>query len=175
MDNDDETVSLSVNSIIIMTKNDYMKLLIDSRHLNSVKGLTIYSWPLEPVQMIKIKVNGKVFTVSDLSYAYHQVPLSPETQKLTSVIVCGKQYIYPLYTRRFYELCRLPNFFSRLTTIHFEPLVKKEQGTTYIDDTIMQSQNKNEMFTDIKENHTLLRKAGLKAAPGKTLFFVMKS
>ena len=38
----------------------------------------------------------------------------------------------------------------------------------------MQSQNKNEMFTVINEHHTILRKAGLKAAPEKTFFFLKK-
>ena len=59
-------------------------------------------------------------------------------------------------------------------TIHFDPLIKKKQAITYIDDTIMQSQNKNEMITVINEYHTLLRKAGLKAAPDKTFFFLKK-
>ena len=118
------------------------------------------------------RVNGKVFSVSDLFSAYHQVPLSSETQKLTSFIIGGKQYIY---TRGFYGLCGLPNFFSRLMTIHFDPLIRKKQAITYIDDTIMQSQNKNEMFTVINEYHTLLRKAGLEAAaPDKTYFFLKK-
>ena len=60
-------------------------------------------------------------------------------------------------------------------TIHFDPLIKKKQAITYIDVTIMQSQNKNEMFTIINEYHTLLRKAGLKAAPDKTFFFLKNS
>ena len=55
-------------------------------------------------------------------------------------------------------------------TIHFDPLIRKKQAVTYIDVTIMQSQNKNEMFTVINEYHALLRKAGLKAAPDKTFF-----
>ena len=38
----------------------------------------------------------------------------------------------------------------------------------------MQSQNKNEMFRVINKYHTLLRKAGLKAAPDKTFFFLKK-
>ena len=59
-------------------------------------------------------------------------------------------------------------------TIHFDPLIKKKQAITYIDDTIMQSQDKDEMFTIIHEYHSLLRKAGLKAAPEKTFFFVRK-
>ena len=99
------------------------------------------------------------------------MPLSPETQKLTSFILGGRQYTY---TPGFYGLCGLPNYFSQLMTIHFDPLIKKKQAITYIDDTIMQSQNKNEMFTIINEYHTLLRKAGLKAAPDKTFFFLEK-
>ena len=59
-------------------------------------------------------------------------------------------------------------------TIHFDLLIWKKQAITYIDDTIMQSQNKNEMFTVINEYHTLLRKANLKAAPNKTFSFLKK-
>ena len=148
-----------------------MKLVIGARYLNSVTGLTNYSWPLEPVQMIMTRVNGKVFSVSDLSCAYRQVPLSPETQNLTSFIIGGEQYTY---TRGFLGLCGLPNFFSRLMTIHFDPLIKKKQAITYIGYTILQSQNKNEMFTVINEYHTLLRKAEFIAAPDKTFFFLKK-
>ena len=59
-------------------------------------------------------------------------------------------------------------------TIHFDPLIKKKQAVIYIDGTIMQSQTRGEMSTIINEYHTLLRKAGLKAAPDKTFFFLRK-
>ena len=121
--------------------------------------------------MITTRVNGKYFSLSDLSCAYHQVPLSSKTQKLTIFIIAGRQYTF---TRGFYGPCGLPNFFSRLMTIHFDPLIRKEQAITYIDDNIMQSQTIGEMFTIINEYHTLLRKAGLKAAPDKTFFFLKK-
>ena len=121
--------------------------------------------------MIMTRVNGKVSSVSDLPCAYHQVPLSPETQNTTSFKICGIQYTY---TRIFYGLCELPNFISRLMTIHFKTLIKKKQAITYIDGTRTQSQNKNEMFTVLNEYHTLLRKIGLKAAPDKTFFFLKK-
>ena len=143
---DDEMGSIFVNPITLMTKNDYVKLVIDARYLNSVTDLTKNCWPLEPAQMIMTRVNGKVFSVSDLSCAYHQVPLSPETQKLTSFKDGEKQYAY---TRGLYGLCRLPNFFSQLMTIHFDPLIKKQQDITYIDDTKKQSQSKSEMYTVI--------------------------
>ena len=122
MGDDDEMGSLFVNPIILVPKNDYVELVIDARYLNSVTDLTNYSWPLEPVQMIMTRVNGKFFSISVLSCAYHQVPLNFETQKLTSFIIGGRQYNF---TRGFYGLCGLPNFFSRLMTNHFDPLIKK--------------------------------------------------
>ena len=76
---DDERGYVIVNRIILMPKNDYVKLVTDARYLNSTTDLTNYSWPLEPVEMILTKVNGKIFSVSELSCAHHQVPLSPET------------------------------------------------------------------------------------------------
>ena len=90
MGEEDEMGSLFVNPIILMPKNDYVNLVIDSRYLNTVTDLTNYSWPLEPVQMIMTRVNGKFFSVSDLSCAYHQVPLSYETQKFTSFVIGGR-------------------------------------------------------------------------------------
>ena len=171
MGDDDEMGSLFVEPIVLMPKNNYVKPVIDARYLNTVTDLRNCSWPLEPVQMIMTRVNGKFFTVSDLSCAYDQVPLSFETQKLTSFVIGGRQYSF---TRGLYGLCGLPNFFSRLMTIHFDPRIRKKQAITYIDDTTMQSQTRGEMFTIINEYHTLLQKAGLKAAPDKTFFFLKK-
>ena len=171
MGDDDEMGSLFINPILLMPKNDYVKLVIDASCLISRTDLTIYSWPLELAQMIVTRDNGNVFSVSDLSCAYHQVPLSPETQKLFIFIFGGKQYTY---TGGFSGLCGLPNFFSQMMIIQFNPLIKKKQAITYIDDTIMQSQNKNEMFTVINEYHIVLRKAGLKGALDK-IFFSLKN
>ena len=62
MGDDDEMGSLFVNPIISMPKNDYVKVVIDARYLNSVIDLTNYFWPLEPVQMIMTRVNGKLLS-----------------------------------------------------------------------------------------------------------------
>ena len=58
--------------------------------------------------------------------------------------------------------------------INFEPLIKKKKTITYLDDSLLQSQTKAEMFTIIHEYHQLLREGGLKAAPDKTQFFLRK-
>ena len=126
---------------------------------------------MKPVQMIMTRINGKYFTASDLSCAYHQVPLSPETQKLTSFVIGGKQYTYQL---GFYGLCGLPQWFSRIMAINVELLIKKKKAITYLDDSLLQSHTTAEMFAIIHEDRPLLRKRGLKAAPDKTHFFLRK-
>ena len=82
MGDDDEMGSLFGNPIVLMPKSNYVKLLIDARYLKSITDLTNYSWPLEPLQMIITRVNGKFFSVSDLSCAYHQVPLVSKHRNL---------------------------------------------------------------------------------------------
>ena len=57
-------------------------------------------------------------------------------------------------------------------TIHFDLAIKKRQAITDIDDTILQSQIKNEMFTVMNEYHTILMIAGLNAARDVSIFFL---
>ena len=96
------------------------------------------------------------------------MPLTEEAQKRTSFIVGGRQYTYQ---DGFYGLKPLPNFFSKLMRYALSPLIKTKKVITYIDDTLLQSKNKNEMFDTIRKYHFLLRKANLKAAPEKKNIF----
>ena len=54
------------------------------------------------------------------------------------------------------------------------PLIKTNQAVTYTHDTILQAQNKAEMFEIIPKDHALVRTAGLKISPEKTFFFFQK-
>ena len=51
---------------------------------------------------------------------------------------------------------------------------QEEETYNYLDDSLLQSHIKAEMFTSIHEYHQLLRNGGLKAAPDKTHFFLRK-
>ena len=90
---------------------------------------------------------------------------------MTSLVIGGKQYTYQA---GFYGVCGLPQWFSRMMAINFEPLIKKKKAITHIDDSLLQSQTRAEMFTFIHENRQLLRKGGRIAAPDKTHFFLRK-
>ena len=171
MGDDTEMGSSFINPVVILPNGNIVKLVIDARYLNSITDLSKYSRPLEPIGSLLTRLNGNYFTTSELCSAYNQVPLTEETQQLTSFVIGSKQYTFQ---RGFDGLCGLPNFFSRIMTIHFAPLKKSRQAVTYIDDTIMQAQTADEMYSIIKKYHLLLRKAGLKAQPEKTKFFLRK-
>ena len=132
----DNLNSWFVNPIILLPKNDYVKLAIDGRYLNSITDTSNSSWPLEPLQVLMTRVNGANFTSSDLSCAYLQVPLTEETHKLTSSIVGGRQYNYQV---GFYGLKPLPNSLSKLMRYAFGPLINRKPAFAYIDDTLLQA------------------------------------
>ena len=152
-----------INPVIILPKGDKVKLVIDARYLNSITDLSSYHWPLEPMDTLLTRVNGKIFTTSDMANAYHQVPLTEATSKLCSFVIGDKQWTY---RKGFYGLAGLPHFFSRIMTMIFEPLIKKQNAITYIDDVLLQAKSNEEMFNVLEEYNELL-----KADPTKTFFF----
>ena len=128
MGDNNEMASIFINPIIILPKGDIVKLVIDARYLNSITDLTSYSWPLKPVGALLDRLIGKYFTTSELFSAYNQVTLTEKTQKLTSFVIGSKQYTFQC---NFYGLCGLPNFFSRILTIHFAPLIRNNRLERY--------------------------------------------
>ena len=151
---DVEMGSLFTNPIIILPKRDTAKLVIDARYINSVTNLSNFSSRLEPVQMLLTRFDQKYYTTIDLASTYNQVALSEETKKLTSFVVGGKQF---MSEPGFYGLCGLPNFYSRIMTIHFSEMIAKRQAITYIDDVILQAKTKAEMWKNIESYFKCLR------------------
>ena len=54
------------------------------------------------------------------------------------------------------------------------PLIKTNPALTYIDNTILQAQNKAERFEIIPKYHSLVRTAGLQFSPEKKIFLPTK-
>ena len=117
------------------------------------------------------KITETFLTSNDLSSGYNQVPLTKHTEKITGFFVGGRQYTYLV---GFYGLKPLPTFLSELMRYAFGPLINCKQAITYIEYTLLQAKDKQEIFTIVREYHSLLRKAKLKAAADKTMFFLRK-
>ena len=143
INDDDELGTFLDNPIIYLRKEKNLKLCVDSRFLTSITKLFSIPFAIEPIHILLTRLTGKVFSVCDLSNAYHQVPLTEGSQKCTAFVIGNKQYTY---CRGFYGLSGLANFFSRLMALSMAPLIKTNQALTYIDDTILQAQNKAEIM-----------------------------
>ena len=139
-----------LNPLIIIPKGDAIKVVLDSRHLNSNTNREFEPLPIEPLAPRLARANKKYKSSIDLVYAYAHTPLDEETNKLT-----GFSSGYKLFTfiRGFYGLKGLPNFFTEQMSTFFRPLIDKRSALVYIDAILLLADEKQEMFELIKELH----------------------
>ena len=142
-------------------------LCVDPRLLNSVTKLVSIPFAIEPIQNLLTRITAKIFPISDSSNAYHQVLLAKK--KCNAFFTGNKQNTY---RRCCYGLSGLPNVFSWLLVLSMTSIFKTIQSLTYFDDTILQAQNKDEVFEVIPDCHSLVRTAGLKVSLDQKFFFL---
>ena len=160
-----------INPVIILAKGESLKIVLDARYLNSLIDESKCNWPIEPIQVILTKINGKYFTTADMNSAYNQMPLDEQSRRLTQFVIGNQQYEF---NRLFYGISIGPAAFSAFMSKIFRPLILKKNAITYLDDVFMQSQTKEEMFNVLEQYHQILQNENLKAAPDKSHFFLTK-
>ena len=67
-----------------------------------------------------------------------------------------------------------PAAFSAFVSKIFCPLILSENVMTYLDDVLMQSQTKHEMFHFLKKYNQILLKENMKAVRDKSHFFLTR-
>ena len=160
-----------INSVIILAKGKSLKKVLDARYLNSLIDESKCNWPIEPIQVILTKINGKDFTTADMNSAYNQMPLDEQSRRLTQILIGNQQFEFNCL---FYGISTGPAAFSAFMSKIFRPLILKKNAITYLDDVFMQSQTKEEMFTVLEHYHKILQNENLKAAPNKSHFFLTR-
>ena len=160
-----------INPVIILAKGESLKIVLDARYLNSLIDESKCNWPIEPIQVILTKVNGKYFTTADLNSAYNQMPLDEQSRRLKQFVIGNQQYEF---NRLFYGISIGPAAFSAFMSKTFRPLILKKNAITCLDDVFMQSQTKHEMFTVLEQYHKIRQTENLKAAPDKSHFFLTR-
>ena len=103
-------------------------------------------------------------------YAYAHTPLDEDTIKLTSFSSGDKLFAF---IRGLYGLKELPNFFTKQMSTFFKTLII-EQGfaLVYIDDILLLSDSKGQMFQLIEQVHVISTENNLKLAPEKSFFML---
>ena len=159
-----------INPVIILAKGESLNIVLDARYLNSLIDESKCNWPIEPIQVILTKINGKYFTTADMPL-YNQMPLDEQSRRLTQLVIGNQQYEF---NRLFYGISIGPAAFSAFMSKIFRPLILKKNAINYLDDIFMQSQTKEEMFTGLEQYHKILQNENLKAAPDKSHFFLTR-
>ena len=80
-----------INPVIILSKGESLKIVLDARYLNSLIDESKCNWPIEPIQVILTK-NGKYFTRADMNSVFNQMPLEEQSRRLTQFIIGNQQY-----------------------------------------------------------------------------------
>ena len=160
-----------INPVIILAKGESLKIVLDARYLNSLIDESKCNWPIEPIQVILTKINGKYFTTADMNSAYSQMPLDEQSRRLIQFVIGNQQYEF---NRLFYGISIGPAAFSAFMSKTFRPLILKKNAIKYLDDVFMQSQTKDEMFTVLEQYHKILQNENVKAAPDKSHFFLTR-
>ena len=110
--------------VIILAKGESLKIVLDARYLNSLIDESKCNWPIEPIQVILTKINGKYFTTADMNSAYNQMPLDEQSRRLTQFVIGNQQYEF---NRLFYGISRGPAAFSAFMSKIFRPLILKKK------------------------------------------------
>ena len=111
------------NPVIILAKGESLKIVLDARYLNSLIDESKCNWPIEPIQIILTKINGKYFTTADMNSAYNQMPLDEQSRRLTQFVIGIQQYEF---NRLFYGISIGPAAFSAFLSTNFRPLILKK-------------------------------------------------
>ena len=112
-----------LNPVIILAKGESLKMVLDARYLNSLIDESKCNWPIEPIQVILTKINGKYFTIADMNSAYNQMPLDEQSRRLTQIFIGNQQYDF---IRLFYGISIGPAAFSAFMSKTFRPLILKK-------------------------------------------------
>ena len=79
-----------------------------------------FNWPIEPIQVILTKINGKYFTTAHMNSAYNQMPLNEQSRRLTQFVIGTQKYEF---NRLFYGFSIGRAAFSAFMSKIFRPLI----------------------------------------------------
>ena len=76
-----------INPVITLAKGESLKTVLNARYLNSLIDESKCKWPIEPIQVILTKINGKFFTTADMNSAYNEKLLDEQSRRLTQFVI----------------------------------------------------------------------------------------
>ncbi len=154
------------SALVPVCKGQKIRFCLDFRPLNRVTVKD--SMSIGETQAKLAKLGGsKIFSVVDGSGAFLQVPIAEESQKLTAFTTRSGVYAF---RRMPFGLCNAPSTYGRLVAQVLGHL-PWTQAISFVDDTIIHSQNFAEHLHSLDLVFQAFTKAGLKLGPEKCELF----
>lgn len=153
-----------ISPVVIARKaNGKIRLCIDLRHLNN--NIVVEKFPLPNInEMVSMLRGATWFSTIDLSAAYHQIVLTPESRKLTAFVTPFGCY---QFKRMPFGLASAAAVFQRLMFKLFGNI----RGVNFFqDDILIAAHFKEEHDNILKEVLLVLQKAGLSVELSKCKF-----
>ena len=157
-----------INPVIFLAKGQSLKIVLVARYFKSLIDESKCNWPIEPIQVIVTKLNGKYFTTADMNSAYNQMRLDEQSRRLGQFVIGIQQYEF---NRLFFGISIGATAFSAFMSKTFRTLILNKNAIAYLDDVFMQSQTKNKMFIYLEKYHQILLLENIKTDPDKSHFF----
>lgn len=154
-------------AFLVPKPNQKWRLVVDYRRLN--KLIDTEATPLPNIDISFHWFNkARYFTVLDLNAAYHQIPLSTRSRKLTAF--CTPTHLYE-YSRLPFGLSTGAQVLTRLLNLVFAD-IKFKFVFNYMDDIVVYSETFEDHLRHLKEVFLRLRNARLTVNPDKITFAV---
>ncbi|XP_055005269.1 uncharacterized protein K02A2.6-like [Boleophthalmus pectinirostris] len=140
-----------------------LRLCVDLREPN--KSVVMDCYPLPHMEDLFAELSGAThYSQIDLSSAYHQLPLHPESRKLTAFITHDGLF---QFTRVPFGLASAPSAFQKM----METILKDLPGVqNYLDDIVVYGASKEEHDRHLQAVLKRLSEAGLQINFGKSAF-----
>lgn len=142
------------------------RMCIDYRQLN--KKLVQDRFPMPRIDEILDGLGkAKFFSILDLQSGYHQIPLEPNSRKITSFSTDRGYFQWKVLP---FGINVAPSSFSRMMAIAFASL-KVEEAFSYMDDLIVIGLSERNHINNLKKVFETCRRVNLKLNPEKCDFF----
>jgi len=157
----------SAPMLLVPKKDGTMRPVIDYRRLNKLTIPEPFPIPSLRLLLQDIGTNNKVFSTLDLAKGFHQLPMHPDSQKLTAFSTPSGHWEF---TRMPFGLRNAPLSFARLMSLVMSGLVGNDV-LIYLNDFLVVSKDVAEHEVKLWKIFSRLSEAGLTINPQKCRFF----
>ncbi len=159
----------SSNIVLVRKKDKTIRICQDYRRLNLRTKRDSYDIPRVET-LIECLKDAKYFACLDLICGYHQIPVAEEHRERTAFNTpCG-----------FFQMRKMPMGLKNAGSDFQRTMDKALDGlnmkvcATYLDDVIVYSKTKDELYTNLELVFDAFRRANLRLKPKKCKFFQTK-